>query len=121
VTAIRYLLDEHVDHAVRDGLRRREPEMVVLATGDPGTPDRGTLDPDLLKWCEAEGLLLVTNNRSTMPVHLREHLAAGHHIPGIFMLNPVMSIGETIDELAIIVGASEAEEYADRISFLPVT
>lgn len=33
---------------------------------------------------------------------MRDHLAAGHHIPGIFTLNPSMSIGETIEELALI-------------------
>ena len=56
-----------------------------------------------------------------MPVHLRAHLAAGRHIPGILMLNPGMSIGEVIDELELVWDASDAEEYADRISYLPVT
>ncbi len=81
----------------------------------------GLLTPDLLLWCEAEHFALVTNNRATMPVHLREHLAGGRHMPGIFMLNPGMSIGQIIEELADIAGASWVEEYEDRISFLPVT
>jgi len=55
-----------------------------------------------------------------MPGHLQDHLAAGHHIPGIFTLNANMSIGETIEELALIWGASEPDEYADQINYLPV-
>ena len=65
--------------------------------------------------------MLVTNNRATMPVHLRDHLAAGRHIPGIFILNPGMSKGETIDDLTLIWAASEASEHVDRLSYLPLS
>ena len=95
---IRYLLDEHVDPLFRSGLLKREPMLVVWRIGDPGTPLQGTLDPDLLCWCEEHEFILVTNNRRSMPQHLRDHMAAGRHIPGIFEMNPNMRIGETIDE-----------------------
>jgi Domain of unknown function (DUF5615) len=121
VTVVRYLLDEHIDHAIREGLHRRRPELEIHAVGDSSAPNRGTPDPDILIWCETARFVLVTNNRATMPVHLRAHLAAGRHIPGILMLNPGMSIGEVIDELELVWDASDAEEYADRISYLPVT
>jgi len=64
--------------------------------------------------------LLVTSNRSSMPVHLRDHLATGHHVPGILVLNPDMTLGETLDELLLIWGASEAEEYRDLLLYLPL-
>lgn len=56
-----------------------------------------------------------------MPVHLREHLATGRHVPGIFTLNPNMTLGETADELVLIWGACEAEEYADELNYLPLS
>jgi hypothetical protein len=121
MNSIQYLLDEHVAHAIRDGLSRRWPDVIAWVIGDPGTPERGTLDPDILLWCEANGFVLVTNNRTSMPRHLRAHLAAGRHVPGIFILNPTMSIGATIDELGIISGATESDEHADQIKHLPVT
>jgi hypothetical protein len=55
-----------------------------------------------------------------MPVHLEEHLAQGHHIPGIFQLNPNMSIGETLEELVLAALASLEDDYSDRISYLPL-
>jgi len=118
---IRYLLDEHVDPLFRSGLLKREPMLVVWRIGDPGTPLQGTLDPDLLCWCEEHEFILVTNNRRSMPQHLRDHMAAGRHIPGIFEMNPNMRIGETIDELLLIWAASHEDEYRDRIAFLPVS
>jgi hypothetical protein len=96
---IRYLLDENVDPIYRTELLKREPKLSVWKIGDPGAPPRKTLDPDILSWCEENNFILVTNNRKSMPRHLKEHLAKGRHIPAIFELNPNMSIGETIDEL----------------------
>ena len=45
---------------------------------------------------------LVTENRGSMPVHLQNHLAAGRHVPTIFILNDGMSIGQTAEELVLI-------------------
>lgn len=56
-----------------------------------------------------------------MPVHLRAHLAKGGHIPDILELNPNMSIGDTVEELVLIWGTSEREEYRDLIMYLPLS
>lgn len=55
-----------------------------------------------------------------MPGHLREHLAAGRHIPGILTLSAKMSIGDTIEELLFVAEAAFNDEFQDRIDFLPV-
>jgi hypothetical protein len=121
VSFIRYLFDEHVDSTLRTQLLRHEPDLVVWIIGNPGAPKRGTLDPDLLLWCETNDFMLVTSNRKSMPVHLQAHLAAGHHVPGILTLNPNMTPGATIDQLLLIWGASEAEEYRNLLLYLPLT
>ncbi len=116
---LKYLLDENVDRAYLLQLRRQEPELTVLMVGDPGNPPKGTLDPEILLWCEATEFVLVTNNRASMPVHLAEHLAQGRHIPGIFILNPDLGIGENLEELILAAIASIENEYQDRIVYLP--
>ncbi len=55
-----------------------------------------------------------------MPVHLADHIAVKRHIPGIFILNPNLSIGENIEELIITALASEEDQYQDRIVYLPL-
>ncbi|MBD2126272.1 hypothetical protein NDI39_26425 [Microcoleus sp. ZQ-A2] len=47
-------------------------------------------------------------------------MAQGRHVPGIFILNPNMSVGETIDELILIALASEHDEYQDYITLVPL-
>jgi hypothetical protein len=114
-----YLLDENVGEPLRKGLHARYPEMVVWRVGDLTAPPIGTLDPDILLWCETNQFTLVTNNRSSMPGHLRDHLSAGHHFPGMLTLNEKMSLRETIEALALIWGASRPDEYTDQITYLP--
>jgi hypothetical protein len=121
MSMINYLLDENVNPCLRDALQRRLPDMVAWRVGDPGAPALQASDPDILFWCEANNFILITNNRASMPIHLRDHLMNGRHIPGIFILNAAMTLGETADELALIWEASEPDEYFDRLSYLPVS
>ena len=74
----RFLLDEHLRRAIQEQLR----EMDVRRIGDAGVPPLGTPDPDILTWIQRNNYILVTNNRTTMPRHLTEHLQAGRHVPG---------------------------------------
>jgi Domain of unknown function (DUF5615) len=109
--AVRYLLDEHLNPAYRAQLVRREPELIVRIIGDLDAPPKGTLDPEILIWCEINNFILVTNNRKSMPGHLTDHLAADRHIPGIFTIDFSESIGQTVEELITIARASFEDEY----------
>ena len=117
---LRFLLDEHVNRAIQRQLRRLDAQIEVLAVGDPGAPLAGTSDPDILAWQEENEYILITENRSTIPVHLVEHFAAGRHIPGIFWIRPGVGIGRLIEELYLIWSASTAEEYQDCTFFIPL-
>jgi hypothetical protein len=116
----RFLIDEHVDHAVQRQLRRLDSRIDVLAIGDAGAPAAGSPDPDLLLWIEEHGYILITEDRSTMPTHLAGHLAAGHHIPGVFWIRPDIGIGRIIEELYLIWSVSVADEYVDCALFIPL-
>ncbi len=118
---LNYLMDEHVSPQLQKALKQRVPELVVWRIGDPGAPPFGTPDPDILVWCELHDFILVTNNRHTMPVHLEEHLATGHHIPGIFIIKTNVQIGEIVDELQLVWATYISNEYADVIWFLPIS
>lgn len=114
-----YLLDEHVSPAYRRQLLRRAPELTVYAIGDSGAPPKRTPDPDLLRWCEKQDFVLVTNDRASMQPHLNDHLAEGRHVPGIFILNANMSFGATVEELLLLAIAAFEGEFSGRLTFLP--
>ncbi len=41
-----------------------------------------------------------------MPVHLVDHINEGRHIPGIFILNVKLTVGQNVDELIFLAQAS---------------
>jgi len=120
VSVIQYLLDENVDPVLRKALHQACPDMVLWYVGEAGVLPKGTLDPEILVWCERIETILVTNNRASMPVHLQNHLAKGQHIPGIFILTAKMSIEQMVEELVFIWELAEPDMYIDQIRFMPI-
>ena len=116
----RFLLDEHVNRAIQRQLRRWNPILEVLAVGDQGAPPSGTPDPDILRWIEASGHILVTENRRTIPAHLSAHFAAGRHIPGLLWIRPGAALSEVVETLYLITEVSSSDEYTDRALFIPL-
>ena len=118
--SIQYLLDENLSPLYREQLLRLQPDLTVWMVGDPGVPLKSTLDPEILIWCEQNKFILVTNNRTSMPVHLADHLVQNHHSPGIFVLRPKATVGEILEDLIIIAQAGISQDYQDRITHIPL-
>lgn len=120
MTSPRFLLDEHVPHAVRDQLLRLDSSMDILVIGGTLAPTKGTPDKEILLWIEATGYILVSSNRRTIPEHVRNHFKEGRHIPGIILLRREAGLGEIIEQLYLIWAASNADEYRDRVLYIPM-
>lgn len=117
---LRFLLDENMDRAIQRQLQRLNSEIDVKLVGDAEVPPRGTSDPDILMWIEHNDYILVTKNRRTMPKHFNEHLTDGRHVPGILCIRKSVTMRELINILYLIWYASDADEYSDRLVFIPL-
>jgi len=117
---IQYLVDENTSRALGDQLRRRQPTISIIYVGDELAPPLGTADPDILRWLERESHYLITRNRRSMPRHLREHLATGGHIPGIFTLRPGAPLKQIIEDLLLTWEAADPDEYQNQIVHIPL-
>ena len=116
---IRFLLDEDTSHVIRKGLEYRHPEVDIRVIGGDGVPPLGTKDEEILEFLEREAYILVSSNRSTMPMHLEAHLQKGGHIPGVLLLRPRFSYREIIDTLELILFASVPEDFRDQVVYIP--
>jgi hypothetical protein len=117
---IQYLLDENLPPLYREQLLRLQADLTVWMVGDPGVPPKSTLDPEILIRCEQNQFILVTNNRTSMPVHLAEHLSQKCHIPGIFVLRPKATIKAILEDLVLIAQVGIPQDYQDRITHIPL-
>ncbi len=114
-----FLFDECVPAALTGAICQQEPTVDVLHVGDPGAPPRGTLDPDLLLAAEAMGRVLVTNDRRTIPGHLRDHFAAAHHTAGVMLLRRGFSCGRYAQEIFTHWATTTPDEWVDRTVYIP--
>lgn len=117
--SVRYLIDENLPPRLVTALRRLDPAIDVLRVGDEGAPARGTLDPDILRFLQASQRLLVTENRVSMPGHVRDHLAAGDHHWGVLRVRPRTTVWRLAEELYLVWEASEADEWRDVLLWIP--
>jgi hypothetical protein len=119
---VTYLLDEHMNPAVLDTLHRIEPAIRSKLVGwDDDVPPKQTPDPALLTFAELEQMAIVTFDKTTMPGHIADHLAAGRHTWGVFIFphGDRLSPGRIAHELVMVWGTSTLEEWVDRVEYLP--
>ena len=116
---LKYLLDEHIAAAYQERLQQIDPTLSIKKIGDLDTLKFGTLDPQVLLWCEAHDFVLVTNNRKSMPLHLSDHLTGEHHIPGIFIINLEAGVSDNAEALYLIAITAITNEYRDQIIYVP--
>ena len=115
---IRFLADEDVRADIVRGLRSREPAIDILDVKIGGL--RGATDPALLELAAEQDRIVVTHDRNTMTRHYYERLAAGKSGPGLFIVPTEPSAaGRVVESLLLVWSASKAEEWRDRIVYLP--
>lgn len=116
---IRFLLDENLSPRLKIALLRLNPTIDVLRVGESDVPALGTLDPDILNYLDLSQRALVTANRRSMPEHLAQHWRAGKNVWGIFLVRPKTPIGRLAQELQLVWETSEAEEWVDKVDWIP--
>lgn len=117
---IRFLLDENLSPRLRIALKRIDPQIDILRVGDEGAPPLHTLDPEILRYLVTNRRLLVTDNRSTISDLLNEHYATGGDShAGIVWVKPDAEMSQLVAALHLIWTASEAEEWVDRLDWIP--
>jgi len=76
-------------------------------------------DKAVLLWAERENRLLVSLDKGTVPKHLKDHLAAGNHSPGVLLVRPMARTARVVEHLVLIAYAGEPDEWKDRIEYIP--
>jgi len=116
---IRFLLDENLSPRIKQAVLRYNQDIDILRVGDEGAPSLGTTDPVILKYLNINTILLITDNRATMPEHVYNHLTAGEHHCGILEIRPKTLVKELIESICLLWEASEDEEWFDQIQWIP--
>ena len=116
---LRLATDEDFNNRILRGLLRRRPDLNIVRVQDAGLIGRG--DSEVLEWAAQEGRFLFTHDVTTMKQAVDERIAAGLPMPGVFVVAQEIPIGQTIEEVLLIVECSLEGEWEGQITFLPLS
>jgi predicted nuclease of predicted toxin-antitoxin system len=109
-------MDVHVPYAITRGLRLRGVDVITAQEDGAGELP----DPELLDRATELGRILFTQDDDL----LREangRQRSGIRFAGIIYAHQQnISIGECIDDLELIAGATEPQEWVGEVKFLPL-
>lgn len=114
---VRFLADANLDRQITEGLCRREPSIDFLSAEAAGL--HGKNDLEVLEIAAVQRRLLVTHDKRTMPSAFGEFLT-NQHSSGVLIVPAHLGIGPAVDALLAVWLMTEQEEWADRISYIPI-
>lgn len=114
---IRFQADADLDGRILRGLRRIGPEVDIQTAAEAGLA--ALEDAEVLRLAAEAGRTLISQDRSTMPGHFQRFLARSQS-PGVILLRARVPIAVAIEELLLIWAASEAEEWINRLVWIPL-
>ena len=118
MSAPQFLFDEDFDATIIRGIVLRIGLARLTSVHDQGLDSDP--DPAILEWAAERGYIVVTHDRQTMPLFAYQRVEQHSTMPGVVVVPQRMGIGPAIEDLLLILGASEAEEWRDQVIFLPL-
>lgn len=113
---IRFQADADFNHIIVAAVVRRLPELDFRTAVVAGLA--GLTDAEVLALAAKDGRLLVTHE-TTMPAHFGVFIASTKS-PGVIVVAQSLATRQVVDELALIWAATDAEEWTNRIVYLPI-
>jgi hypothetical protein len=115
----RFLLDENFNNNILRALLRRYPDLDVIRAQD--VPEiAGKDDPTLLNWAAEQRRVLLSHDVRTVTGFAYDRVMQGESMPGVVEVRLGASIGEVVEDLLLLIEASEPEELHNRVIYLPL-
>lgn len=115
---IRLLADHDFNERIVEGMLRRESTIDLLRVRDIGLS--AASDPMILDRAAVDGRVVVTHDRRTMPGFANQRVAAGEPMPGLFLVDKSLPIGEAVHELLLAVHCFDPDECRDVVKYFPL-
>jgi len=114
---IRFQADADLNQTIVAAVLRRLPDADFRTATAAGLA--GLHDLDVLALAARDGRVLVTSDRQTMPRHFGEFIMKAAS-PGVIVARQSLPVSSVLEDLALIWVASQAEEWTNRILYLPL-
>jgi hypothetical protein len=114
---VRFQADADLHQMIVTALVRREPGVDFQTATAAGL--EGPLDSQVLERATTEGRVLISHDQSTMPQHFAAFIQT-QQSAGLLIVPQHLPYAVVVEELLLIWAASEAEEWINRIAYIPL-
>ena len=114
---IAFQADNDLDQTILRAIWQIEPLVDFQTAGEINL--HGLDDFTVLELAALEKRLLVSSDQSTMPTHFAEFIQSNTSF-GVIIAPQSLSLQVVVEEILMIWTASEAEEWLNRISYIPL-
>ena len=118
MSAVKYLFDQDFNGRIVRGVRRRAPALDTLTVQEAGLSDAS--DPAILEWADTPSRVVVSHDHSTMRAYAEARLKEELGMAGLILISQRVPLREAIDDLVLIGDTTTAEEWREKIIFLPL-
>jgi hypothetical protein len=94
------------------------PDLDIVRIQD--TEITGKDDETVLEWAVAEQRILLTHDKRTIVPIFSNRQANGQPVPGVFMISTRARHETILEDLLLIFSTSNADEWTDRITYIPL-
>ena len=112
-----FLADENIEPAIVSATRRIEPAIDFLTLDDANL--LGASDIAVLEYAHRESRIVVSHDVNTLIAAAKSRIIGGEGIAGLLIAPIWLPPRRIADSLVLAWAASSAEEWVDRIMFLP--
>ena len=113
----KFLADTNFDLVMLAAAKRRAPGLDFQTAQDMGLA--GLADPDVLAVAARAGRVLLTHDVRTMPRHFAAFIGE-HTSTGVIVIPQSLPRRHVVEDLLLIWGAMEAEEWINLMWYLPL-
>jgi hypothetical protein len=115
---MKLLADEDFNGRIVRGLLRRFPALDLVRVQDVGLIEHH--DTLVLAWAAQENRLVLTHDFATMIDFAYNRIAENLPMPGVIAVPQDLAIGETIDEILLLIECSDENEWDNQVVFIPL-
>ncbi len=115
---MKVLLDEDFNNDILRGMLRRNPNIDYIRVQD--VPEiYQHADPVVLEWAANHDRILLTHDVQTMTNHAYDRVRSGLKMPGVFEVSQRAAYAQVIDDLLLVIDASEPDEWTNQVRYIP--
>ena len=116
--SIRFQADNDLNRLIVAATYRREP-AIDFQTAQTAQLDYLD-DETVLHLAAAEGRVLVTHDKRTLPTHFASFLGKGNHSPGVLLVIPQDApLRTVVDTLVLIWADDRPEDWENAVTVIP--